>query len=148
MHNEVLCTHSTRWKFFVPVWWDQLTYMRIAESVLGVLHLDGHQPSTIICIGALIQHFTTPRITQDQCWEISSYLHFADNATLTLRGSSGHYHPWKVRPVIDHSSSCFSNLYDWEVAIDEAMIKFTGCSSLKQYMPMKPIKRGIKVWQL
>ena len=26
------------------------------------------------------------------------------------------------------------------------MIKFQGCSSLQQYMPMKPIKRGIKVW--
>ena len=31
---------------------------------------------------------------------------------------------------------------------DEAMIKFQGRSSLKQYMPMKPIKRGIKVWIL
>ena len=28
------------------------------------------------------------------------------------------------------------------------MIKFQGRSSLKQYMPMKPIKRGIKVWTL
>ena len=28
------------------------------------------------------------------------------------------------------------------------MIKFTGRSSLKQYMPMKPVKRGIKVWAL
>ena len=35
-----------------------------------------------------------------------------------------------------------------EVAIDEAMIKFTGQSFLKQYMRMKPIKRGIKVWVL
>ena len=34
------------------------------------------------------------------------------------------------------------------VAVDEAMIKFQGQSSLKQYMPMKPIKRGIKVWVL
>ena len=35
-----------------------------------------------------------------------------------------------------------------EVAVDEAMIKFTikftGQSSLKQYIPMKPIKQGIK----
>ena len=29
-----------------------------------------------------------------------------------------------------------------------AMIKFQGQSSLKHYMPMKPIKRGIKVWVL
>ena len=28
------------------------------------------------------------------------------------------------------------------------MIKFQGCSTLKQYMPMKPIKCGIKVWVL
>ena len=35
-----------------------------------------------------------------------------------------------------------------KVAVDEAMIKFQGCSSLKQHMPMKPVKRGIKVWCL
>ena len=28
------------------------------------------------------------------------------------------------------------------------MIKFQGRSSLKKYMPQKPIKRGIKVWVL
>lgn len=32
-------------------------------------------------------------------------------------------------------------------SIDESMTKFKGRSSLKQYMPLKPIKRGIKVWQ-
>ena len=32
--------------------------------------------------------------------------------------------------------------------MDEAMIKFQGRSSFKQYMPAKPIKRGIKVWVL
>ena len=35
-----------------------------------------------------------------------------------------------------------------EVAVDEAMIKFTGRSTLKQFVPMKPVKRGIKVWAL
>ena len=28
------------------------------------------------------------------------------------------------------------------------MIPFKGRSSLKQYMPQKPVKRGIKVWAL
>jgi len=31
-------------------------------------------------------------------------------------------------------------------SIDESMTKFKGRSSLKQYMPMKPTKRGIKIW--
>ena len=35
-----------------------------------------------------------------------------------------------------------------DVSIDEAMIKFQGRSALKQYVPKKPIKRGIKVWVL
>ena len=32
--------------------------------------------------------------------------------------------------------------------MDEAMIPFKGRSSLKQYMPKKPVRRGIKVWAL
>lgn len=31
-------------------------------------------------------------------------------------------------------------------SIDESMTKFKGRSSLKQYMPLKPTKRGIKLW--
>lgn len=32
------------------------------------------------------------------------------------------------------------------VSVDEAMIPFKGRSSLKQYMPKKPVQHGIKVW--
>ena len=34
------------------------------------------------------------------------------------------------------------------ICIDESMIKFKGRSSLKQYLPSKPIKRGYKLWCL
>ena len=55
-----------------------------------------------------------------------------------------------MRPLTDHFTDKFKEVYvpHKEVAIDEAIIKFTGRSSLKQYLPMKPIKRGIKVWVL
>ena len=90
------------------------------------------------------------RITRDRFCDISRYLHFIENATLTPRGSPGYDRLGKVRPVIDHLSSRFSDLYDphREVAVNEAMINFTGRSTLKQFMPMKPVKRGIKVWAL
>lgn len=32
------------------------------------------------------------------------------------------------------------------MAIDEAMIKWTGRLSFKKYLPPKPTKRGIKIW--
>ena len=90
------------------------------------------------------------RIPRDRFLEISRYIHFVDNSTLQPRGSPGHDRLGKVRPVIDHLSRKFAESYHphKEVAVDEAMIKFQGRSSLKQYMPMKPIKRGIKVWVL
>ena len=51
---------------------------------------------------------------------------------------------------MEYLSTKFSSLYSpgENLAVDEAMIKFHGRSTLKQYMPMKPIKRGIKVWAL
>ena len=90
------------------------------------------------------------RITRDRYRELSRYLHFADNDTLVSRGSPGYDWLEKVRPVIDHLSKKFAELYQLhcEVTIDEAMIKFQGRSSLKQYNPMKPVKHGIKVWVL
>ena len=90
------------------------------------------------------------RITRDRFRELSRYLHFADNDSLLPRDAPGYDRLGKVRPVIEHLSTKFAALYEphREVAIDEAMIKFQGRSSLKQYNPMKPIKRGIKVWVL
>ena len=75
-------------------------------------------------------------------------MHFVDNETLVPRGSDGHDRLGKVRPVIDYIGKKFAEVYNpnRDIAVDEAMIKFQGRSSLKQYMPLKPTKRGIKVW--
>ena len=34
------------------------------------------------------------------------------------------------------------------MSVDEAMILFKGRSTLKQYMSLKPVKRGINVWAM
>ena len=90
------------------------------------------------------------RIPRWRFRELSRSLHFVDNDHLAPRGDPAHDRLGKVRPLIDHLSSKFEALYEpsMNVAVDEAMIKFQGRSSLKQYMPKKPIKRGIKVWVL
>ena len=78
--------------------------------------------------------------------ELSTYLHFATN--IAARGQPEYDRLAKVRPVITALQKSFleaNNPYR-ENAIDEDMIKFKGRSSLKQYLPMKPIKRGFKVW--
>lgn len=90
------------------------------------------------------------RIFRDRYQEISRYLHYAGNTTLHPRTSSLYDRLGKVRPLLQKLQERFSSVYTpgRNLAVDEAMIKFQGRSSLKQYMPKKPIKHGIKVWVL
>lgn len=55
---------------------------------------------------------------------------------------------YKLRPLLNHLSERFFALFrpGQNQSIDESMIRFKGRSSIKQYMPKKPIKRGYKVW--
>ena len=89
------------------------------------------------------------RISQDRFEQITRYLHFADNSLLS-RGEEGFSRLQKVDPVISHLKEKFKSVYypHCEVSIDEAMIPFKGRSSMKQYMPLKPVKRGFKMWAM
>lgn len=82
--------------------------------------------------------------------KILQYFHTADRASEPQRGDPGYDRLYKVRPVMDVISDTFSQHYtvSREVSLDEAMIAFTGRLSFRQYMPAKPIKRGVKVWVL
>ena len=88
------------------------------------------------------------RISRDRFCDIDRFLHFANNLTLPSRGEPGYDRLGKVREVMEKVSHRFLTLYKphRENAVDEAMIPFQGHSSLRQYMPAKPVKRGIKVW--
>ena len=55
-----------------------------------------------------------------------------------LRGVLEHPEPYRGHEPAYHPSA--------QLSIDEAMIAFKGQSSIKQYMPKKTVKRGIKVW--
>ena len=97
-----------------------------------------------------IYHYSpiADRITRDRFFEIHRYLHFVDNSSLSVYGSPTYDKLGRIRPVIDHLNERFLSMYNphRDISIDEAMIKFKGRSSMKQYMPKKPIKRGFKVW--
>lgn len=75
-------------------------------------------------------------------------IHFADNSNMPSRDSANYDKLFKIRPVLNKLSETYSSVYKptQNQSIDESMIKFKGRSSLKQYMPKKPIKRGYKVW--
>jgi hypothetical protein len=90
------------------------------------------------------------RISRRRFFEIQRYLHFANNDLLALSGTPDYNKLGKVEPILDKLSERFREVYNLhrDVSIDEAMIPFKGRSTLKQYLPLKPVKRGIKVWVL
>ena len=84
-------------------------------------------------------------MSRDHFFEIHRYLHFVDNSTITTP-STDRLH--KVRQFMTMMGERHEALHHphCQCAIHEAMVPYKGRSSLKQYMPQKPIKRGFKVW--
>ena len=94
--------------------------------------------------------FIADRIPRDRFRDISRYFHFCNNSTLERRGQQGYDRLGKVRPVLNAIKASIMDNYQpsRDIVVDEAMIPFQGQSFHKQYLPNKPVKRGIKVWCL
>ena len=88
------------------------------------------------------------RISRKRFKEIQQFLHFTDIATIVPYGEPGYDRLARVRPIITAVRDTFlaNHRPHHNNAIDEAMIKFKGRSAMKQYLPLKPIKHGFKVW--
>ena len=85
-------------------------------------------------------------MSRNRFYQILSNLHVNDNDQVPADNKDKLY---KLRPMINKLNANFMKLYNVSerVSIDESMILFKGRSSLKQYNPMKPIKRGYKLWE-
>jgi len=79
--------------------------------------------------------------------KIRQAIHVNDNSTAPKRGDPNYDKLYKLRPLIDGINERFQSqcIQTTSQSVDEGMIAFKGRSSLKQYMPLKPIKRGYKV---
>ncbi|XP_058810396.1 piggyBac transposable element-derived protein 4-like [Phymastichus coffea] len=77
-----------------------------------------------------------------------SHLHINDNSKEPAKGDPEYDKLYKLRPLLDTLSETFRECWkpSHHQAIDESMMKFKERSSMKQYMPAKPTKRGYKVW--
>lgn len=87
-------------------------------------------------------------MTQKRFLKILRFLHLNDNSKMPKRDSVNYDRLYKIKPLIIHLKKKFLDSYDpsRNMAVDESMVAFKGRSTMKQYMPMKPIKRGFKIW--
>ena len=78
---------------------------------------------------------------------ILRFLHFVDNEDATVdKGNK----LWKIGNVLAYLNKRFSGTYNprRELSIDETMLKFKGRLSIKQYIKIKPVKWGIKLFTI
>ena len=85
---------------------------------------------------------------RDRFDKISQYLHGNDSTKNAPRGQPSHDKLHHVRHFLDEIlKRCIANYNPHQnVSVDEAMVKYRGRLSFRQYLPAKPTKYGIKVW--
>ncbi len=77
-------------------------------------------------------------MTQDRWEEIKANIHFVDNSKLSGEDKIG-----KIRPFYEDLKAKFRQIPMMrDLCIDETIIPFKGCSSLKQYIPKKNLTNG------
>ena len=79
---------------------------------------------------------------RDRFDKLTQYLHINDNEKAAPRGHHDHDKLFKIRPLFEVVNRKFLEQYEpsQNLSVDKGMI------ALKEYLPMKPVKRGIKVW--
>ena len=88
--------------------------------------------------------------TRNRFWQLWQNFHLADNTRQPAPTDDAYDKLYKLRPMINGMKEKFEHSYNigQKVCVDEHMVKGKGRNPFKQYLPMKPIKRGTKIWEL
>jgi hypothetical protein len=82
--------------------------------------------------------------------KILQYFHISERENELPKDHSDYNIFQKLEPLASNLKKIFrDNFHPYkEMAVDEALIKYKGRLGIVQYMPLKPAKRGIKIWML
>ena len=135
--------------------WEEISENTI-RSFLGLLIIMGlHRLPRIRHYWSRNKIFYTEVVanvmSRNEFYRILSALHLSDNSKQDqFPKKSKEFKLFKIFDFMCLLKKNFQKHFKLgtNVSIDESMIKFKGKSSLKQYLPSKPIKRGYKVWCL
>lgn len=125
------------------------------DAFLGILVLTGfHHLPGIRMYWSTDPNLNVPRISKimsiRRFLHILRFLHVNNNENMPKRGENEYDKLYKIRPLIKILTEKYTTSFtiNRNASIDESMVGFKGRTSLKQYMPLKPTKRGFKIWAL
>lgn len=134
-------------KPFKPTFKEELLQFLAINILMGVKPLPSYKDYWS-SRDILRDTYISSKMSRNRFSWLLGHIHLNDNALLPSRTSPNFDKLYKLRPFLDLIGNSFQNSYkpgEYQ-SVDESMIRFKGRSSLKQYMPQKPIKRGYKVW--
>lgn len=81
---------------------------------------------------------------------IMRFFHFNDNTQCPPRNHPNSDKLYKIRPLINSFSQRFAELYvpEKNISVDESLVPFSGRLGIKQYIPSKKAKYGVKFYKL
>ena len=116
-------------------------------GILRLLELRHYWSSElVICVPAVAN-----LITKFKFKELTENIHCIDIGNAVPRSEAGHKHIHTLRPVIsDVLNSHLKEVYTTSIvmAVGKCMVPLRCYSSMKQYVPIKPVRHGCKVWCL
>lgn len=129
-------THETEIKIFLAI-----------NILMGVKKLPSYRDFWS-SDAMLRDHYISNQMTRTRFDWLLGNFHLNNNVLQPSRQSPDFDKLYKLRPFLNGISHNFTSFYKLHntISIDESMICFKGRSSIRQYMPNKPIKWGYKVW--
>lgn len=146
-HTNLYATQISNGKPYTPTNHDEIKTFLGIHLIMGIKKLPSlrdywsSRPE-------LRDMYVSSCMPRDRFIWLLRHLHLNDNSLQPKKNAPNFDKLYKVRPLLNTLSATFASAYkpSKNQAIDESMIRFKGRSAIKQYMPLKPIKRGYKVW--
>ncbi|XP_068129742.1 piggyBac transposable element-derived protein 4-like [Hyperolius riggenbachi] len=89
-------------------------------------------------------------MTRGRYEQLMRFLHFNNNANAVKRSDPSFDRLFKLRPLLNHLNQKFPEVYmpGREIVVDESLVPFHGRLAMKQYIPSKRARYGVKLYKL
>lgn len=134
--------------------WDDITVDELKATVGMFILMGIHKLPSLKCYWSFDEILRVEAVAKvmplNRYKKIIENVHCNDNTNIFEKTHPKYDKLHKLRPLIDMLNANIGKVYKPSsfYTVDESMIAFKGRCVLKQFMPMKPIKRGYKVWCL
>lgn len=132
---------------YIPTTLDEMKCFIGVNVLMGIKRLPSYKDYWS-ARNEIRDYFIASCMSRNRFSWLLGHLHLHDNSIQPKKDHPLYDKLYKVRPMLDKLSETYAKYYKPSrcQSIDESMIRFKGRISFRQYMPMKPIKRGYKMW--